>query len=197
MAGVTLKNPSDGKQALISNDNQLLVQSESLSLQHFISRYRGQMYQAQFFDAGLTSGTNVVGHLKNNSPTLSLVLAYLRVQVPVVAGGTAIGSNTANYWTFSFEKVYASGGSAITPVNMNRSSGNSADITAYDTNPTLTGTGTEFDRMYVDSNSQLSYRKEGSIILGPNDTMDMTFITDNTSGTAYCRISFMLIDLNN
>ena len=193
MTGITIKNPSNGNQAFVSSDNQLFVQSENLSLQHYISRYRGQMYQAQFTDSGITNTTNVIGHIKNDSSTLSLVLAYVRLQAVDLSGGTAVPS-LSTYFTLNFDETYSSGGSAVTPVNMNRSSGNSADVIAYDSDPTLAGTAVEFERLYVTDEGQPSYRKEGSIILGPNDTMSIKLVTDHTSGTGYCRLSFMMMD---
>lgn len=194
MGGITIKNPGNGQQALVSTDGQLFTLAENLSLQHYISRYRGQMYQVQFFDTGVASGTNVIGHITNNSPTLSLVVAYIRVQCTGLTGGTALGDNAANYFTANFDEVYSSGGSAVTPVNLNRKSGNTADVTAYDTNPTLTGTPVEFDRVYMKDSAQQTFRKEGSLILGSGDSMSIKFVTDN-SGTAYSRLSFMMMDL--
>ena len=196
MSGVTIKNPGSGRQAFVSTGGQLLVQAENLSLQHYISRYNGQAHQTIFQDTGLTNKTNVVGHIKNNSSFLSLVVTYIRLQIPVVAGGTALGGNVANYWSLNFGKTYSSGGTAASAVNMNRSSGNAADITAYQGDPVLAGTAKEFDRLYVSDNGQESYNKEGSLILGPNDTLDLSFTTDNTSGTAYARLTYMMMDLS-
>jgi len=196
MSGVTIKNPGTGRQAYVSGDGQLLVQSENLSLQHYISRYRGNAYQVEFIDAGLTAKENIIGHIKNTSATLSLVATYIRFQVPVVAGGTALNGALANQWKFGFGRTYASGGTQVTPTNMNRSSGNSAQVLAYQGDPTLAGTAVEFDRLYPNSNGQDSYNKEGSLILGPNNTMDVSFTTDNTSGAAYCRLTFLMMDLS-
>jgi hypothetical protein len=196
MSGVTIKNPGTGRQAYVSTDGQLLVQSENLSLQHFVSRYTGQAYQVQFTDSGLTAKENVVGHIKNTSPTLSLVATHIRFQVPVVAGGTALNGAIVNNWRGYFGRTYASGGTVATPVNMNRSSGNAAAVTAYQGDPVLAGTGTEWDRFYPIDNGQGAYNKEGSLILGPNDTMDFVFNTDNTSGTAYLRLTFLMMDLS-
>lgn len=196
MSGVTIKNPGTGRQAFVSNDGQLLTQAENLSLQHFISRYRGNAYQAQFIDSGLTAKENIIGHIKNTSSNLSLVVTYIRFQVPVVAGGTALGGNVASYWKFNFNRTYSSGGTLTTPVNMNRSSGNTSDTLAYQNDPTLSGTAVEFDRLYPNGNGQDSYNKEGSLILAPNDNMDISFTTDNTSGTAYCRLTFLMMDLS-
>lgn len=196
MAGITIRNPGSGRQAFVSNNGQLLTQSESLSLQHFISRYDGQSYQWQFEDTGIQSATNVVGLITNNSTTLSMVISYIRLQAVDLAGGTAIPSINA-YWSLNFDETYASGGAAGTaPVNLNRQSGKAADVTVYDTNPTLAGTAVEFDRLYVSSEGQDSFSKDGAVILGAGDSMSIKLVADNTSGLAYGRVTFMMMDLS-
>ena len=196
MSGVTIKNPGTGRQAYVSTDGQLLVQSENLSLQHYVSRYTGQAYQTSFTDTGLNAKENIVGHIKNTSSTLSLVVTYIRIQTPVVSGGTALGSNAANYWRFNFGRTYVSGGTAAANINMNRASGNSAQVLSYQGDPVLAGTAVEFDRTYAVNAEQITYNKDGAIILGPNDTLGLSFTTDNTAGTAYCRVTYLLMDLS-
>lgn len=195
MAGITIKNPSNGQQAFVTSDGQLLTQAESLSLQHFISRYRGQAYQTQFFDTGIGNGTNNVGFIQNDSTTLSLVATFIRLQAMDLSGGTAVPSSDT-YWQLGFGETYSSGGSSTASVNMNRGSGNVSSTTSYDTNPTLSGTFTEFDRLYVQNEGQESFNKEGSLILGPNDSMSLKLVTDNTSGTGYARLTYMMMDLS-
>lgn len=194
MAGITIRNPGNGQQAFVTPDGQLRTQAESLTTQHFVSRYNGQAYQAVFEDTGLGAATNVVGHIKNTSSTLSLVATYIRLQAVKLAGGTAFGGDE-HFWSLAFDRTYASGGALELPTNMNRGTGNAADVIAYDTNPVLAGTAVEFDRVYVEDVQQQSLNKEGALILGPNDTMELTFTTDHTSGTAYARLTFMMMDL--
>lgn len=195
MAGITIKNPGSGDQAAVTRANQLLVQSENLSLQHWVSRFEENAYQAEFFDTGIGNGTNVVAFLQNTSPTRKMVITFMRLQAVDLAGGTAIPSANT-YFELGFDQTYTSGGSAVTPVNMNRGTGNTADVLAYDTNPTLAGTFASFDRNYVSDEDQQTYNKEGSVILDTNDSLIVRLVTDHTSGTAYGRITFMLMDFN-
>lgn len=194
MGGITIKNPSSGRQAFVSPDGQLLTQSQSLSLQHYISRYRGQAYQAEFLDTGINSGTNNVGFIQNNSTTLSLVATFIRLQSVSLSGGTAT-PDSSTYWNMGFGETYTSGGSTVTPVNMNRKSANTPEATVYQGNPTLGGTFTSFDRVYP-NDSQVTYNKEGSLILGPSDSVTFKLITDHTSGEAYARMTFLMMDLS-
>jgi hypothetical protein len=78
---------------------------------------------------------------------------------------------------------------------MNASSGNSAAVTATDNNPTMAGTFLEFDRYYPASEAdQLTYNKEGALVLGQNDTFEIRITSDHTSGVAQARISFIEYD---
>mgnify|MGYP003630646824 CR=1 FL=1 len=196
MAGVTIKNPGTGQQAFVSSDGQLRTQSESLSTQHFVSRYRGQSYQAVFEDTGLGAAANVVAHIKNTSSTLSLVMTHIALQVIDVAGGTALGNTDLTYWSLAFDRTYASGGALTTPVNMNRGSGNAADVITYDTNPTLAGTAVEYDKVFVSGTHVERFSKEAALILSPGSTCEFTLTTDHTSGTAHARATFMMMDLS-
>ena len=55
----------------------------------------------------------------------------------------------------------------------------------------MAGTFVELDRYYIQSEADaVVYNKEGSIVLGKDDTLEIRIVSDNTSGTAYARVSF-------
>ena len=195
MGGITIKNPGSGDQARVSTDGQLFTQAENLPLQHYISRFRGQAYQFQMNHTISGTGTKVVGHIRNNSPTLSLVATFARLQAIGLTGGTTLPDD-GNYWALGFGRTFSSGGTSTTPINMNRNSGNAAAVIAYDNNPTLAGTFDEFDRFYPTDGGQFSFNKEGSLILGANDTLEFRFVTDHTAGELYARLTFLMMDLS-
>ena len=118
------------------------------------------------------------------------IISYMRMQYPDADGVV----DSTSYFQISFSRTYVSGGTEVTPVNMNNSSANSAELTCYGNNPILTGTAIEFDRWYHDQDMQL-FNKHGSLILGLNDTLTISLITDQTSGLAYCRITIMMKEL--
>jgi len=172
----------------VTSENQLLTQAENHELQHHISITQGQVYQAIGTHTLSTSGTKTVLHINNDDASRYLVVSYMRVQF---TGGGTIDENT--YFQCGFDTVYNSGGGIITPVNMNAISGNVATVTAYNDNPTVTGSLSEFDRWYGDKNMEV-FNKHGSIIMGLNDTIEWRLVTDQTAGVAYARVTMMMLD---
>ncbi|KKM87174.1 hypothetical protein LCGC14_1271620 [marine sediment metagenome] len=175
----------------VTSTNRLAVEAISKSLQHEISENKGQAYQVIGM-ATLASGTVISLHILNTSSTRNLVVTYIRHQIIDESGGTAL-PNASNYFRIAFNRTFSSGGSTVTPVNLNQGSGNEAEVTAYDTNPTLAGTAKEIDRWYTKAEADMNtFNKEGSIVIQPNHTMELAYIGDQTSGTLYTRLSFLM-----
>lgn len=193
--GFVIEGPKRGTAVKVTKDGDLATRAIVHELQHHHSRDNGQVYQVIGDDVTIASGTNILLHLRNDSSTHGLVVSYVRMQNVDLAGGTAPPSvNT--YFQLGTGTTYVSGGTAVTPINTNRTSGNTANVTAYDNTPTISGTFIELDRWYPDGDgAEQTYNKHGSIILGKNDTLSIRLVTDNTSGTGYCRITFAMIEL--
>ncbi len=190
---VILKNNTNGTTVGVSPENQLQVVAESKSLQHFISQEKQNTYQV-IGTATIANATTTVLHLKNTDSERDLVISYIRVQTIDAASGTALPSANT-YFDIGLDRTVSSGGSAVTPVNVNASSGKTASVTATAAGPTMAGTFAEIDRWYCDADAgSNTFRKDGSIILGLNDTIEVRLTSDHTSGTAYARITFMMID---
>lgn len=182
-----------GNKVLVNAAGQAATQSEIHELQHHISWNHGQCYQTWGTETAVAAADQCVLHLQNTSSTMKYVVSYMRLEVAGLAGGTALPSVT-NYFYIAFNRTYGSGGVAVTPVNMNRASGNVATLTAYNESPTLAGTALEFDRWYPTDGSMQTYNKHGSLILGLNDTMEISLVSDHTSGHAYARITGFFIN---
>lgn len=193
--GLTVEDgKGTGYLAEVNKFNELLVSSNSKPLQHVVSQRDGNAYQVIGDFASINNSTHTILNLKNDSETKNIVITYIRLQTIDLAGGTAPPS-ALNYWQIGKGRTVSSGGTAVTPVNVNFTSGNTSSVTATDNNPTMSGTFTEIDRYYIESEAtpQL-YRKEGAIILGKDDAIEIRIISSNTSGTAYTRISYYLED---
>ena len=183
-----------GYSAKVTKRNQLATYTESASIQHYISANQGQAYQVIGDFATVNNSTHTVLHVKNSDSDRVMVVTYIRVNLLDFAGGTSV-PNVATYFDIGFGRTVSSGGTAVTPVNMNRDSGNTASVTATDNNPTMAGTFTEIDRHYVQAEGQeWAYNKEGTVILGLNDTIEIRVTSDHTSGVAYARMSFIMLD---
>ena len=128
-----------GRFAGVTKDQQLLAQAQMLPLQHFNSRVKGQTYQV-VGEATPINGNVTPLFIKNNSADKFMVFSFIRLQ----AINSASMPAASVYWQMGFDMAYDSGGSLLTPINMNRNSGNSADATCY-SNPTLTGSIRPFD----------------------------------------------------
>ena len=181
----------NGFLASVNSNNQLEVQSESEEIQHTISFNNGQAYQA-FCTTPLSNGTVICQHITNNDPNRNLVVTFVRHQIIGASGGTSF-PNVGNYFRISFGTTYSSGGTESTPVNVNNGSGNLANVTVYGGNPTVTGTPVEIDRWYTKSDGDMNtFNKEGSVILQPGQSLEFAYVGDQTSGTMYSRVSFLM-----
>jgi hypothetical protein len=189
-----LDGSGSGNTAGVTGEGLLRVQAQTNALQFHHSREHGSSYQVQGDFASVNNSTHSVLHLKNDSATKLVVVTYIRCQFLDYAGGTAL-PNVATYWDFGLNRTVSSGGTAVTPVNMNANSGNAASITATDNNPTMAGTFAEFDRYYPTSEGDLlAFNEDGALILGQNDTLEIRITSDHTSGVAQARISFIEYD---
>lgn len=190
---VILKNNLNGNTVGVSNNNQLQVTAESKSLQHYISLEEQNTYQV-IGTVTIANATTTVLHLKNDDPDKYMVISYIRAQTIDAASGTALPS-AATYFDLGYGRTVTSGGASVTAVNTNALSGKVASITATANGPTMAGSFTELDRWYCDADAgSVGYNKEGSLILGLDNTFEVRLTSDHTSGTAYVRVTFMMID---
>ena len=188
---VNIKNHNDGLIAAVTPDYQLKTQAESLELQHFISREKGQTFQVIGRTDTLTAATIPILHVTNNDPDRLMVISYIRAGVvdsnatlPGVGDYIQLGVGTTG-----------SGGTAVTPVNTNRSSGKTASITALHSTPTSSGTFSEIDTFYPKADGeQQVWNKAGSVILGLGDTFEARIVSTATTGIAWARFTFMMLD---
>lgn len=179
-----------GYLAKVNSANQLTVLSKSASIQHFASE-DGNAYQIIGL-ATLSSGTVAILHVCNENPNRQMVITYIRHQVIGATGGTSF-PNASNYFSIRLGRTYVSGGDTATAVNLYAGSGNTPILTSYQNEPTLTGTEREIDRWYTKADGDMNvFVKEGSVIIPPNETIEVAYVGDRTSGTVYARISFIM-----
>lgn len=190
---VQIQNHSDGTLAGVTKSNQLQVVSENHPLQHHYSLKEENVYQVLAVDATVTATTDQLLHIKNTSATHVCVLTFIRMQAVTDIADTA---EVTEYFSMHVNDTVASGGSAVTPVNMNLTSGKVSGVTATAADPAMDGVGTEIDRIYNPrSGAELVYHKEGSLILGLNDTFHISFTSGAAAGHAKARITFCMIEI--
>ena len=188
---VNIKNHQDGYIAGVTKDFQLKTQSESLMLQHFVSRTHGESYQVLGRTDTLTAATIPILHVTNDDPDKLMVFSYIRAGI-VDPNATLPSVN--DYIQLGFGST-VTGGTAVTPVNTNQTVGKVASVTATHSTPTSGGTFTEIDTFYPkeDGHEQV-WNKAGSVILGLNDTFEARIVSSGTAGIAWARFTFMMLE---
>lgn len=180
-----------GNVAGVNSNNQLEVYAQAASLQHVLSHRDGQAYQVWGI-ANLGSGTVIPLHITNDNADRDLVVTYIRWQVIDPSGGTGL-PNVSNYMTIGLGRTYASGGAIAVPVNINARSGNIPQLTVYQGNPTLAGDAKVFDRWYPKAEADMNvWNKEGTVIIGNNDTLELAYVGDHSGGIVFARVSFLM-----
>jgi len=181
----------NGKWAGVDVDNRLLVKSNSFPFQHANSISEGQAYQITG-ETTLASGTVTALHLRNTSISRNMVFTYIRHQVVGAAGGTAF-PNASNYFRFVTGLNFSSGGASVSPINVNIGSGNLAEVTVHEDDPTLTGNADIIDKWYTQNDGDMStFRKEGAVVVQPGQSVSFQYVGDHTSGLIYTRASFIM-----
>lgn len=181
-----------GRTAAVNEQNQLTVHAVMEAAQKY-STETGRAYQIIGDFAALNNSTHTILNIVNTSSTQRAFISYIRCQIIGAAGGNF---TAATRFEIGTGRTVASGGSTVTAVNMSFGSGLLAEMTSTDNNPTMTGTFTEIDRWYPKENGEMqTFRKEGSIMLSKNNSLEIRCVTDHTSGTAYARVSFYYEDI--
>ncbi len=191
MPDTILDGRGQGNVAGVDLDGRLKVVSKNKPLQHLISQEDEEVYQV-IGTAPLAATTVVALHIKNLSSTKNIIITYIRHQIIGPAGGATL-PDAGNYYSIALGRTYVSGGSVAIPINVHVGSGHSANVIVYKGAPVLTGTAEEIDRWYTKAEADMnSFNKEGALIISPNNTMELSYIGDQTSGTIYTRLSFAL-----
>jgi hypothetical protein len=187
-----IEGANNSQLADVTDEHQVMVRSESHALQHHASHINKQAYQVIGDFLAINNDTFNLLQICNDNASKDMVITYIRVQALDLAGGTALPAKET-YFQLGFNTEYTSGGTEVIPININRGSGNTSDVTCYDNNPTVTGTFLEADRWYVESDGKMmTFNKEGAVIIPPGKTFNIRITSDHTSGIAYARCSFVM-----
>lgn len=165
------------------SDTRLNVSSRSSQRLHYVSRDDGQAYTIISHDATAAAGTYII-YLQNTSSTgLALFVDDIHVE--------AVETSLFKIW---FVTGTASGGSALTAVNLNKTSSNAAAVAARgdDAITNLTTDG-QIGAIRVDANGEGEKHFEDGLILGQNDAIAIEIDTDDGSpAIAGASITFYL-----
>lgn len=164
-----------GKAAKVNQKQRLDVSAASFSEGHLISAVDGQAYV--WTSAYSASTGNEIIYIKNESKTKKLIIEDIEV------GGVLTGLFEI------FETADTASGTTTTGKNLNLSSGNVADTTAFG-NAAVTGITTAVSdrlgmlRVSANSDSHIDYRD--TLILGFGDAICVTYT--GSTGLVECQV---------
>ncbi len=142
------------------SDSRLNVSSRSDGRAFYISRDFGQAYVLHIKDADAADG-DLIAYLRNDSKTKRVYVEDIHISSPV-----------ACKFIMSFGDAVAATGTSVTPVNLNKSSSNDADVTAFG-NAAVGGVGasTDFGSMRIGASGTGALDFNDTLILGQNDNI--------------------------
>ena len=151
------------------SDSRLNVSSRSDSRFFYVSRDNGQAYTLRIEDDD-AAANDLVAYLRNNSKDKRLYI-------------TDIHLNSENAATFklAFGDSVAPTGTSVSPVNLNRSSSNDADATAFG-NGAVGGVAADtfFATVRVAAGGFEEWGSQDALILGQNDNIVIEYDTGST-----------------
>ncbi len=148
-----------GNVAGVNSVNRLKVSARTARRNFFISRDQGQVYTIISEDATAVANEETL-YLKNTSTSRNLFIDTL-----------IIGSDVASKWRLKFVTGTATG-TTITPVNLNKTSSNDAEVEAKG-DGSVTGLTDDGDIAVfrVGTGVSVTQRPRAVIILGQNDAI--------------------------
>lgn len=151
------------------SDSRLNVSSRVDDRIFYTSRDQGQAYSLRIEDDD-AAAADLVLYLRNDSKDKRLYI-------------TDIHFNSENAGTFKigFGDATAATGTAVTPVNLNRSSSNDADATAFG-NGAVGGVAASvfFATVRTPANTFIEWESKDALILGQNDNVIIEYDTGTT-----------------
>lgn len=161
--------------AKVTKKNQLETKAEIHVLSFEQSFHHGLLYTLALLASSAVgaSGTEVLATILNTDPSLLLCIDRINAQ----------GDDPQGFFQVWVDSVSGADGTAYTPVNHNRRSGNMALATVYVTDTTLTATGgSQVAQKGVSPESpSVEFDFGGGLILGLNDTMDLRFLEQDAA----------------
>jgi hypothetical protein len=160
---------------------QLESRATNISEIHWFSRHKRTAYVAQGQTDTLTAAKIPVLYLKNTSSDKDLV--FYNIVLQTIAEAATIPA-VGIYWSADINAV-CTGGTAVTPVNLNTGASKAAEVTALQSTPTISTAGTELARVYASADGTLIAPDfGGSIIVAPNGSLTINYTTTGTAGIA-------------
>ena len=195
--GLQIEDGTGSGQLVEVSDNRLRAFAVNVSLTNHLSLE--QANQTVFTVVGtavIVSGTTVVLHVINNDPSDMLVIDRVAVQaIPSIISGPGSAPSSGTYFSLGYGRTVTSGGTVVTPINLNRTATKVANVTATSSNPNMTGTFVESHRWLVQGSGaafELITPASNDIILGRANTVEIQYNSTITSATMLTIFKFFM-----
>jgi len=183
-----LINDGEGKgtSAGVTDENMLRTESVTQTVEHHINQEHGQAYSIPFSQSP-TAADDCIFYLKNDSDDDMTIEG-------ITIGATDPGANDSVYFKLG-DVGTRSGATALTPINLNTGSGNSATGTFEKGADLTAGTidgGTEFERIILAASAATDliskpFNFSQDIIIKENGTFSI-YIGGSAAGTYYITV---------
>ena len=171
-----------GVYASVSHENKLATTSVFASPQQHASGAYGRAFQVT---SGIRTVTGAYGllALQNNSPN-NMVFTYVRVGVDKVETAQALIE-------LALGGIWVAGTATDAPVNLNgRYATDAGVLSHYNAVPTTPNT---IDRRWLAGPGEVTYNKEGSIILPTNGIFAIKVTPETAAVNCHARVSFIML----
>lgn len=151
------------------SDSRLNVSSRSDSRVFYVSRDNGQAYVLRIEDDDAVAN-DLIAYLRNDSKDKRLYITDIH-----------LSSENAATFKLAFGDATAATGTSVTPVNLNKSSSNDADVTALG-NGAVGGVAADtfFSTVRVGAGGFEEWESKDALILGQNDSIVIEYDTGTT-----------------
>lgn len=171
-AATELKYQNDetnNTQTVQGSDGRLNVSARVDSRIFYVSRDQEQAYVLRIEDDD-AAANDLVAYLRNDSKDKLLYITDIH-----------FNAENASTWKLAFGDATTATGTTVTPVNLNRSSSNDADVTALG-NAAVGGVtaSTFFSSARIGADDLVEYDTKDALILGQNDNLVVEYDTGTT-----------------
>ncbi len=187
-----LRDPVTHEGQRIDTNGLAEVHATKIEEIQWFSRHKRTSYIASGRTDTLTAAKVPVMYLKNTSSDKDLII--YRALFQTIAEAATIPA-VGIYWSVDLNAA-VSGGTAITPVNLNTGASKAAEVTALQSTPTIDTAGTELGRIYPVTDGTLITPDNGqSIIVAPNGSWLLNYTTTGSAGIANALVFFYMRDV--
>lgn len=178
----------NGKLAGIDGDNRLLTASFNIPFTHLIAKDYQKTFAVSGTSATLTTGDNSVLLLENDNENSVIVINRVILQT------VGVTPSASDYFTVESDSGYASGGTAVTPVNLSSGSSVTSGAIAYEGNFALTGAPKVIDSLWTPADKALlDFNLEGGVLVLPGKAVSIGYNTAGAAGFAKASIYFSVV----